>query len=47
VEARVYRELREGIFRGDRGKKEEPVNLEALYAKIGQLEMERDFLKKA
>jgi len=26
--------------------KEEPVNLDALYAKIGQLEMEPDFLKK-
>lgn len=36
------------VFSGAVGKeKEEPVNLEALYAKIGQLEMERDFLKKS
>jgi transposase-like protein len=36
------------VFLGAVGKeKEEPVNLEALYAKIGQLEMERDFLKKS
>jgi transposase len=35
-------------FAGAVGKeKEEAVNLEALYAKIGQLEMERDFLKKS
>ena len=35
------------VFSGASEKeKEEPVNLEALYAKIGQLEMERDFLKK-
>lgn len=36
------------VFSGAVGKeKEETVNLEALYAKIGQLEMERDFLKKS
>jgi transposase len=36
------------VFAGAVGKeKEEAINLEALYAKIGQLEMERDFLKKA
>ena len=36
------------IFSGAAGKeKEEEVNLEVLYAKIGQLEMERDFLKKS
>jgi len=36
------------VFSGAVGKeKEEAVNLEALYAKIGQLEMERDFLKKS
>lgn len=36
------------VFAGAVGKeKEEQVNLEALYAKIGQLEMERDFLKKS
>ncbi len=36
------------VFTGTEGKeKEEAVNLEALYAKIGQLEMERDFLKKS
>ena len=36
------------VFAGAVGKeKEESVNLEALYAKIGQLEMERDFLKKS
>ena len=36
------------VFAGMAGKeKEEPVNLDALYAKIGQLEMERDFLKKS
>jgi hypothetical protein len=35
------------VFSGAAGKeKEEPVNLDALYAKIGQLETERDFLKK-
>ena len=28
-------------------EKEDPVNLDTLYAKIGQLEMERDFLKKS
>jgi len=36
------------VFSGTEGKeKEQEVNLEALYAKIGQLEMERDFLKKS
>lgn len=36
------------VFSGREGKeKEAEVNLEALYAKIGQLEMERDFLKKS
>ncbi|MDB5260863.1 MAG: transposase family protein [Adhaeribacter sp.] len=36
------------VFAGAVGKeKEEAINLEALYAKIGQLEMERDFLKKS
>ena len=36
------------VFSGTEGKgKEVEVNLEALYAKIGQLEMERDFLKKS
>ena len=34
------------VFAGS-AEKEENVNLEALYAKIGQLEMERDFLKKS
>jgi transposase-like protein len=34
------------VFSGA-GEKEETVNLDALYAKIGQLEMERDFLKKS
>lgn len=36
------------VFSGREDKeKEAEVNLEALYAKIGQLEMERDFLKKS
>ena len=36
------------VFAGTEGKeKEQEVNLETLYAKIGQLEMERDFLKKS
>ncbi|QHT65353.1 transposase [Rhodocytophaga rosea] len=36
------------VFSSTEGKeKEEQVNLDALYAKIGQLEMERDFLKKS
>lgn len=36
------------VFSGAAGEeKEEKVNLDALYAKIGQLEMERDFLKKS
>lgn len=36
------------VFSGAAGeKKEESVNLDALYARIGQLEMERDFLKKS
>ena len=36
------------VFTVTEGKeKEETVNLEALYAKIGQLEMERYFLKKS
>ena len=43
-----FLENSEKVFSGAVGKeKEEPVNLEALYAKIGQLEMERDFLKKS
>jgi len=34
------------VFTGTEGKeKEETVNLEALYAKIGQLEMERDWTR--
>jgi len=34
------------VFTGTEGKqKEEQVNLEALYAKIGQLEMERDWTR--
>lgn len=36
------------VFSSTEGKeKEAEVNLDALYAKIGQLEMERDFLKKS
>lgn len=36
------------VFSGTEGKeKEQQVNMDALYAKIGQLEMERDFLKKS
>ena len=36
------------VFSSTEGKeKEDQVNLDALYAKIGQLEMERDFLKKS
>jgi transposase len=43
-----FLENSEKVFSGAVGKeKEEPVNLEGLYAKIGQLEMERDFLKKS
>ena len=29
------------------GKTEEPIDIEKLYVKIGQLEMERDYLKKS
>ena len=36
------------VFTGTEGKeKEQQVDLDTLYAKIGQLEMERDFLKKS
>lgn len=36
------------VFSGTEGReKEAEANLDALYAKIGQLEMERDFLKKS
>ena len=38
----------ESVFDQGKPKKDEPeVNLDQLYAKIGQLEMERDFLKKS
>lgn len=35
-----------GIFEKAAGEKGQEVDIEKLYAKIGQLEMERDFLKK-
>ena len=36
-----------GVFENSTKKEKESVDVEKLYAKIGQLEMERDFLKKA
>ncbi|NJM93347.1 MAG: transposase [Cytophagales bacterium] len=35
-----------GVFEAVAKKEKETVDVEKLYAKIGQLEMERDFLKK-
>ena len=35
-----------GVFEKGAKKEKEAVDVEKLYAKIGQLEMERDFLKK-
>ena len=44
----AFIENSESVFDQGKPKKDEPeVNLDQLYAKIGQLEMERDFQKKA
>lgn len=44
----AFIENSESVFDHGKPKKDEPeVNLDQLYAKIGQLEMERDFLKKS
>lgn len=36
-----------GVFDGKNKSDEEPVDIDRLYSKIGQLEVERDFLKKS
>lgn len=44
----AFLENSESVFDQGKLKKDEPeANLDQLYAKIGQLEMERDFLKKS
>lgn len=44
----AFLENSESVFDQGKPKKDKPeVNLDQLYAKIGQLEMERDFLKKS
>ena len=37
----------DAVFSGSKKEEEPKVDLDKLYAKIGQLEMERDFLKKS